>query len=143
MINYFVMVGNEDNWKIAVSSGLWVAGRRKTMKEVKKGDKIIAYLSLGWFAFFGVFRATFDSYKDDSPTIFEVNPRKYQYRVKIAPEILPENPVSIRPLINRLSFIKDPDIWGAYFQNSVRKISKEDFEKILSHIKLEGEIKKE
>lgn len=56
-------------------------------------------------------------------------------------EILLEKPVDIRPLINKLSFIKNPVVWGVYFQQSPREISKDDFEKILSYIKTEGRFK--
>jgi len=132
------MVGNEDNWQAAKNEGLWAASSKKTMKDVAKGDKIVAYVS-GWCAFKGVFRATSGFYQDKTP-IFGYERGIYPYRVKITPEILLENPVSIRPLINKLSFIKDAEIWGAYFQQSVRKISREDFEKILSHIKSEASI---
>ena len=142
MANYFIMVGNEDNWKMAVESGFWAVGRgKRIMRDVNKGDKIVAYLSRRMCAFYGVFRATSDSYHDDTSPVFGLNPRKFPYRVNIAPEILLEKPLSIRPLINELSFIKDPDIWGAYFQIGIRKISKEDFEKILSRIKSEGQFK--
>lgn len=144
MTNYFIMVGNEDNWKMAVESGFWAVGRgKRTMRKVKKGDKIVAYLSLGMCAFYGIFKATSDSYHDNTSPVFGLNPRKYPYRVNIAPEILLKKPLSIRPLINDLSFIKDSEIWGAYFQQPVRKISKEDFEKILSYIKSEGLFKTE
>jgi predicted RNA-binding protein len=133
------MIGNEDNWKRAVTSGFWAVGKgRKLARSIRKGDKIIAYLSLGPCAFFGIFRATSNFYYDNMTPVFGLDPRKYAYRVNIAPEILLEEPLSILPLIQELNFIKDPHIWGAYFQQSIIKIEGDDFEKILLYIKTKG-----
>lgn len=140
MTKYWIMAGDIDNWKMAVESQFWAVGRR-IMKNVRKGDKIVAYLSHGVSAVYGVFRATSDPYYDNTSPIFGLGPRKYPYRVHIMCELLLEKPVDIRPLIDKLSFIKNPVIWGAYFQQSPREISKEDFKKILYYIKTEGRSK--
>jgi len=41
-----------------------------------------------------------------------------------------DNPVDIRPLIGKLSFIKNTKYWGVYFQGGVVKLTKEDYQKI-------------
>lgn len=127
-------------WRSAAKLGVWAVARaKKVWNNLKKGDKIIAYASRRVCGFCGAFRATSNAYYDDTSQLFGLDPQKYRYRVKISAELIPERPVDIRPLINELSFIKDPDIWGTYFQHSVRKISENDFNKILSHIKRVGQ----
>lgn len=134
MANYFLMVGKEENWQTALNYGLWVSKRKNPIKNIKTGDKVIAYLSDHKCAFFGIFEAISNFYQDGALTQFDVNPSEYPYRVKIKPEKILENPVSIRPIINALSFIQDSKKWGIYFQNPIRQISGDDYEKILSHI---------
>lgn len=46
MTKYWIMAGDIDNWKMAVESEFWAVGRR-VMRNVRKGDKIVAYLSHG------------------------------------------------------------------------------------------------
>jgi len=132
------MIGKEDNWHTALKEGLWIAKRKNPIRSIKKGDLIIAYLSKHKCAFFGVFKATSDFYQDGTSTQFDVNSTEYPFRVKIEPGKILDKPVSIRPIIKDLSFIKNPEKWGRYFQAPIRQISREDFERILSYIRTEN-----
>jgi len=51
--------------------------------------------------------------------------------VKIKNFVLWVNPVEIRGLIQRLSFIKNKRHWGIYFQGGTLEIPEEDYQKIL------------
>jgi len=42
-----------------------------------------------------------------------------------------ETPVPARPLVKRLTFVRNPDAWGSYFQGGVRKISGDDYDTIV------------
>lgn len=37
MTDYFLMVGKEENWKIALNDGLWVSKRKTPLKNIKAG----------------------------------------------------------------------------------------------------------
>jgi len=42
-----------------------------------------------------------------------------------------KKPVEIRPILRKLSFIKDKKHWGVYFQGGIIRISEKDYEEIL------------
>jgi predicted RNA-binding protein with PUA-like domain len=44
-----------------------------------------------------------------------------------------KEPVDIRKVLGRLSFVKDSKRWGIYFKGGIVKISKKDYDKILRY----------
>lgn len=57
-------------------------------------------------------------------------PPEFPYAVSIEQAEWFDRPVPIRPLIDSLHFIGDPGRWGAYLQGGIRRIDKEDYERI-------------
>lgn len=54
------------------------------------------------------------------------------FDVPIAGDVWFENPVSIRPLVAKLEFVHNKEVWGTALQSGVTKISGEDFQRIVS-----------
>lgn len=52
-------------------------------------------------------------------------------RIELENVVLFDPPVSIRPLLARLDFIKHKQKWGAYLQGGCRRIATSDFEKFV------------
>jgi predicted RNA-binding protein len=58
----------------------------------------------------------------------------YPIMFKIKPDVFLEEPTSVSPLIRKLPFIQNKERWYGYFQTSLKEISKEDYDLIISHL---------
>jgi len=135
MPNYWLLVGDDDVWTSLLSEGYWAIKRmwKKTARKIRKGDKAVAYVKF-FSAIYGTIEIISDPYYDESTSILGEPPGNYPVRFKIKPDIFLKEPTSIRPLINKLPFIRNKKRWYGYFQTSLKKISKEDYELIISHL---------
>ncbi len=117
-------------------SGYWVLKGvyKKRARKIRNGDKAVAYIKF-FSAIFGVVEITSDPYHEDTTSVLGESRGFYPIRFKIKPELFLKEPTSIRPLIKRLDFIQNEEKWYSYFQTSIRKIGKKDFDLILSHLK--------
>jgi len=134
MTNYWLLIGDEDNWKFLSSKGIWAVGKmwRKIVKKLSVGDRAVAYVR-SESVIYGIFTIASKAYYDPSPILGE-DIGTYPHRFKIKPDLILEEPASIKTLINNLNFIKNKERWFSYFQTSIREISQKDFEEILSYI---------
>ncbi|MFQ5951509.1 MAG: EVE domain-containing protein, partial [Candidatus Geothermarchaeales archaeon] len=108
-------------------------------KHVKRGDSVVFYISSGSGAyshsFLGVAKIAKDPVRVAAPKpvlIEKVNIRDSPIHVPLGDVEVWDQGVAIQPLISRLTFIKNPDSWGVYLQGGVRKISKQDFQEIVT-----------
>ena len=94
---------------------------------VRPGDLLVFYVIPKRVG--GVFRAVSEPYIDREPIFIPVKSRDevFEYRVKVEPLLLPEEPIDFTPLVKRLSFIKNKKRWSAPFRRAMLKISKEDY----------------
>ncbi len=58
----------------------------------------------------------------------------YPWRVRINPTSQLST-MAAGSIASRLGFIKDPTVWGTYFQREMISIEKDDFLRILGHMK--------
>jgi len=135
MTKYWLLIGSEEYWIYLLKEGYWALKKRWKRKsnKIKKGDKAVAYVKYV-SAIYGILSIVSDPY-EERKSILEEDTDLFPIRFKIKPELVLENPKSIKPLINRLSFIKNKKRWYSYFQTSIRELSKEDFELIYSYLK--------
>jgi hypothetical protein len=112
----------------AVIISEWPIGKRTRYKKLlKKGDKVVVYVS-------GikdpVFVASFeiDSYLQKGEVIGSDF-------VKISSILTWWREVEVRPLINRLGFIKNKVRWGGQFQSGIVRITKSDYQVIIDKAK--------
>jgi predicted RNA-binding protein len=135
-MKYWINTISRDHVMRGVEGGFTQAnhGKSTVLKRLKKGDWIIFYSP-----------KTF--YKDGEPlqaftAIGQVKDEEL-YQFEMAPDFVPWRrnidfrkckEVSIKPLIDNLSFIKDKTHWGFMFRFGMFQIPEEDFELIKNAI---------
>lgn len=98
---------------------------------IKSGDRLVFYLGGKNQKFLGMAKAVSEAYfdKSSSENIF-LDPTTY--RIDVSDITIWDRPKPIRPLLRKLSFIKNVDTWGPYLQGGIRKISEADFNTIIT-----------
>src|SRR3972149_4280604 len=112
MPNYWIVVGSEENMRIAEARGFDVFGfkstRRREVAGMKPGDKLVFYLT-GIMKFGGLAEVTSEYFEDRTP-VFKAKPalsgaegkpgETYPFRVKVKPEIVlnPEQYLDVREI---------------------------------------------
>lgn len=133
-MKYFLICASWDHVLKGVEGGFAQAGhgRKDLMSKPSKGDRIVYYSSRDKFEN-GKLLQKFtaigkiiddDTYQSNTESDFKPYRRDVKYcRSKEA---------EIRPLIEKLNFIKNKKRWGFYMIGGFRELSKDDFE-IIRH----------
>ncbi len=136
-IKYFLICASKDHVLKGVEGGFAQAGhgRKDLMSKPSKGDWIVYYSSKDKFEN-GKPLQTFTAIGkiiDDEPyqpnTHSEFKPYRRDVKYNKSKE------AEIRPLIEKLNFIKNKKRWGFYLISGFREISKDDFEIIQQAMK--------
>jgi HKD family nuclease/predicted RNA-binding protein len=129
--NFWVVVTTPENFRICIQKGLWGVNRQtKTIQQVKPGDIVTFYVK-GWKNFRGVYRVEGGVFRDTT----KVWPDKpYPLRVRIKPlnQVGSANAYELR---NKLELIKNPAVWGTYFQREMFQVRPDDIEAVLEAMK--------
>ena len=134
----WICVTNRANFEVVKGKGIWGVTDRYSNKiaEVKSGDTLIFYLmqersesgDILPTAIGGAFVAKSKVFKD-SKKIFKGE--VYPNRIRVEPLIVPNTPVLFKPLVQKLSFIKNKQYWSGYFRRAMLKIPERDCKLIL------------
>jgi len=126
---------NKDNWRIIRRELIWGASRRfkGRVEKISVGDKIVFYVTPASIG--GIFEAITPMF-EETRKIF-ASEEVFPCRIKLKPLIVPKEPISFRPLIPRLSFIRDKKRWSAYIRLPVREIPVNDYNVILWYLRRE------
>jgi predicted RNA-binding protein len=135
-MKYWIIVASKDHVQRGLAGGFIQAnhGKAAPLKRMDAGDWVIFYspkLEYGkpekCQCFTAIVRVVKDDvYQHDMGGGFIPFRRKVQF--------LPSNDISILPLINDLTFIKDKTHWGAPFRFGTLQIPEEDFLLIASRM---------
>ncbi len=128
---HWIVVTSPKNFRICLANGLWGVNRQTaTINEVSPEDIVTFYVK-GWMNFRGVYRVTSRPFYD----LTKLWPDKpYPWRVRIQPTTQAGS-AGASQLRNELEMIKDPAVWGTYFQREMIPVSRDDFDAILSRMK--------
>jgi predicted RNA-binding protein len=131
-MKYWIIVASKDHVQRGLAGGFIQAnhGKATPLKRMQAGDWVIFYSPKLEYdkpekcqCFTAIVRVVEDDvYQQDMGGGFVPFRRKVQF--------LPSNDVSILPLINDLTFIKDKTHWGAPFRFGTLQIPEEDFQLI-------------
>jgi len=138
LVNYWLCVTNDKNWKIIKQKKIWGVPKRSKsrIEQVKEGDYLIFYVIPGKVS--GVFRAVSGPFESNEKIFSWADygrPETFPYRVKVEPFILPKKPLEFREVIPKLGFIQNKVRWSAYLRTAMRPISKQDYDTIVSFLK--------
>jgi predicted RNA-binding protein len=133
-IKYWIIVASKDHVKTGIAEGIAQAchGKASPLKRMRKGDFVIYYSgkqTLGKPDKCQEFTAI-GRVKDDEVYHFQMTEDFCPSRRDI--EFFEGENISILPLIDNLSFIKNKKSWGAPFRFGILEIPKQDFELISS-----------
>jgi len=137
-MKFWLCITNSDNWKVIKEKNVWgVSDRHKnTIARVEVGDKLAVYGISEKIGdkileprIYGIFEAKSTVFRD-SKKIFK-GQESYPNRVKLEPLYVPERFVPFKPLIEKLTFIKNKKRWNTHlYGRAMREIPKKDYEVI-------------
>jgi len=135
-MKYWIIVASKDHVQRGLAGGFIQAnhGKAAPLKRMQTGDWVIFYSPKLEYdrpekcqCFMAIVRVVDDEvYQQDMGNDFIPFRRKVQF--------LPSKDVSILPLIDELTFIKDKTHWGAPFRFGMLQIPQEDFQLIASQM---------
>ena len=135
-MKYWIIVASKDHVQRGLAGGFIQAnhGKAAPLKRMLTGDWVIFYSPKLEYdraekcqCFTAIVRVVDDEvYQQDMGNDFIPFRRKVQF--------LPSKDVSILPLIDELTFIKDKTHWGAPFRFGMLQIPQEDFQLIASQM---------
>ncbi len=130
MTKYFLIVASKDHILNGVKGGFAQAchGKRDPMSKPQKGDWIVYYSSKELFESNKPFQkfTAIGQIIDDMSEQHVTSENFKPYRRKV--DFKKSRDTEIRPLLEKLSFIKNKDKWGFYLMSGFLEISKHDFE---------------
>ncbi len=144
MPNYWIVVGSEENMRIAEGRGFDLFGfkssRRREVARMQPGDKLIFYLTK--IMKFGGLAAITSEYFEDHTKLFKSDKKPqedYPFRVNVKPEITlsPEQYLDVKEIAPRMQYPKKwpPEHWRLAFQGNLHQIPQEDYDLIVSEMK--------
>ena len=144
MPNYWIVVGSEENMRIAEARGFDIFGfkstRRNEVAKMQPGDKLIFYLTK--IMRFGGLAGVTSEYFEEHTKLFksEKKPQEdYPFRVNVKPEIVlsPDQYLDVKQIAPRMQYPKKwpPEHWRLAFQGGLHQIPQEDYDLIVSEMK--------
>ncbi len=144
MPNYWIVVGSEENMRIAEARGFDIFGfkstRRNEVAKMQPGDKLIFYLTK--IMKFGGLAGVTSEYFEEHTKLFksEKKPQEdYPFRVNVKPEIVlsPDQYLDVKQIAPRMQYPKKwpPEHWRLAFQGNLHQIPREDYDLIVSEMK--------
>jgi len=139
-MNYWIFVTSPENWKVTKEKNVLGYSERysNTLSRVHKGDKCLLYIT-GESAIDGKYVIDSEVYHD-ATRIFHTPPTKpnetYPLRLKLHRVTAPTEPIAFKPLVSKLSSIKNKQWWARTFHgNASLSIPEEDYKNIVSALK--------
>ncbi len=141
MPNYWIVVGSQENMRIAQARGFDIFGfkstRRNEASQMRPGDKLIFYLTK-IMKFGGLATVASDFFEDHTPVFkSEKKPgEEYPFRVQVQPEIIlePSQYLDVKEIAPRMQYTKKwpSEHWRLAFQGNLHQIPEPDYELIES-----------
>jgi len=137
-MTYWIVVGSEENMRIAESRGFDIFGfkstRRNEVATMKPGDKLIFYLTK-IMKFGGIAEVTSDYFENHSKVFkSEKKPGEdYPFRVKAKPVVIlrPDQYLDVREIAPTMEFTQRWSAnWRLAFQGNLHEIPDSDYKRI-------------
>ncbi|MGB2695723.1 MAG: EVE domain-containing protein [Dehalococcoidia bacterium] len=135
-MTYWIVVGMPENFQTAIDRGFDMFGfkstRRKQSGEMKKGDKLVFYLT-GIKKFGGIATVMSESFEQHTKVFMsEKKPDEdFPFRVKTKADIVlgEDSMLDVPDYVPRLEFTKKgaTKSWSMHFQGNLHKISEADY----------------
>jgi predicted RNA-binding protein len=126
MGNYWIIALPREDMEHCIKIGTFGLNRKQIIGKVKKGDKIACYVTKEC-KIIALGEATSDYYLDDKK-IFKADglfPDRFDFKATL---VGPENEMSVKSIIDDLSFVTNKYYWSVYFRNGIVKIPNTDWD---------------
>ncbi len=142
-MTYWIVVGSEENMRIAEERGFDMFGfkstRRSEVSGMEVGDRLIFYLTK-IMKFGGIAEITSDYYEDHEKVFRSVKPKEdYPWRVKIkkVTVLTPEQYLDVREIGPTMQYVKKwpAEHWRLAFQGNLHQVPPSDYELIVSEMR--------
>lgn len=142
-MTYWFASSNRDNWEIIRKKNIWGIPKRNRaiIQRVQVGDVIVVYVAQKRVddlvlppAVTGAFEVVSEGYEEHTRLFItpeSMGNEVFPYRVKLRPIKIFEEPVEFKPLIPRLTFIKNKTMWTGHIRVAMRTIPEEDYAYIM------------
>lgn len=143
MIQRWLCISTRANDEVTRKKLVWgVANRyQNTIARVKKGDTLLMYTMQEIVdgevipsAVTGIYEASSEVYEDNS-SIFvapkAIGSEVFPLRVKVKPVKIFKEPIPFKPLVPKLTFIKNKTMWSGSIRTAMRVIPEEDYQTII------------
>src|SRR5574341_174105 len=138
-MTYWIVVGSEENMRIAEARGFDIFGfkstRRGEVSQMKPGDKLIFYLTK--IRKFGCLAEVTSEYFEDHAKVFLSTKKPgedYPFRVNVRPIVVlsPEQYLDVKEIAPGLEFTKKwpPEHWRLAFPGNLHEIPEGDYERL-------------
>lgn len=125
------------------AEGLWPLNARTPHRsDLAPGDQVLVYAAAGahsdpdrgcFIAVAEIRAALIESARQIEPVASWIGLRgKPLFDVPLARTTFLSMPLHAQPIVRRLSFVRNKEQWGTYFQGGVRKVPASDFELVLA-----------
>ena len=136
---YWIVVGSEENMRIAEARGFDVFGfkstRRTEAARIRPGDRLIFYLTK-IMKFGGIAEVTSEYFEDHERVFVSTKKPKedYPYRVNVKPLMVltPDQYLDVKEIGPTLDYPKKwpPEHWRLAFQGNLHEIPENDYKRI-------------
>lgn len=144
MVQRWLCISTRANDEVTRKKLVWgVANRyQNTIARAKKGDTLLMYTmqeivdrEIIPSAVTGIYEVTSDVYEDESP-IF-VTPKAlgsevFPLRIKVKSVKIFKEPIPFKPLVPKMTFIKNKTMWSGSIRTAMRVIPEEDYKLIVN-----------
>lgn len=143
MPNYWIVVGSEENMRIAEARGFDIFGfkstRRREAAQIQPGDKLIFYLTK-IMKFGGLAEVISESFEDHTKVFKSAKPQEdYPFRIRVQAEIIlkPDQHLDVKEIAPRMQYPRKwpPEHWRLAFQGNLHRIPQEDYDLIVGEMK--------
>ena len=134
LVNYWLCVTNEDNWKVVKGLKVWGVPERQGKRQIERvrpGDCLVFYVipkKIG-----GIFRVVSEPFESREKIFSWANfgrEEVFPYRVRLEPDIVGKELVPFDKLVGKLSFTKGRKRWSIMLRRAMFRISERDFKVI-------------
>jgi len=143
MVQRWLCISTRANDEVTRKKRVWGVAKRyqNTIARVKKGDTLLMYTmqeivngEVILSAITGIYDASSEVYEDESP-IF-VTPKAlgsevFPFRIKVNPVKILKEPIPFKPLVPKMTFIKNKTMWSGSIRTAMRVIPEEDYQTII------------
>jgi len=132
-MDYWFLTLPREDIEHCIRIGTFGLKQKHILHKLHCGDGVACCTTKGDWKIIALGRVTETYYTDDSRIFLNASVHaSYPHRFKFQAEMLPEDAeIDAKPVIAAFSFVSKPEYWGAYFQNGIRGLSKEDWHCIL------------